>query len=401
MCLIDPAGPSKEETMSNAPVFEIDPQAFWQDPYPTLQRMQAEAPVAYVPQLGATLLTRRDDIFVNEKKIDIFSSDQPGGLMTVLMGQNMMRKDGDAHQAERKAIFPTVSPKTVRDVWKAQFLDFTAAALDELRPQGRADMVRDIAMRLSGEALKCITGLTQIAWAEMDRVSQGMMDGIANYTGDPAIEARCNDCTAAIDRYIEARKPDLAANPDHSLLSVQMQAGLSDAQISANVKLAISGGQNEPRDVIAGAIWALLTHPEQLAMIQSGQATWLQAFEEYTRWMSPVGMSPRRVAQRHTLHGVTLDPEDRVFLMFNAGNRDPEVFHDPDTFDITRDCGPSIAFGAGPHFCAGAWASRCLIAEVALPMIFDRLPGLRLDGDVPFGGWAFRGPLTMPVAWDS
>lgn len=386
--------------MSNAPVFDIDPQAFWNDPYPDLKRMQADAPVAYVPQLGATLLTRRDDIFVNEKKIDVFSSDQPGGLMTVLMGQNMMRKDGDAHQAERKAIFPTISPKTVRDVWKAQFLDFTAAALDELRPLGRADMVADIAKRISGEALKCITGLTQITWAEMDRVSQGMMDGVANYAGLPEPEARCKDCTAAIDRYIEERKPALAENPDHSLLSVQMQAGLSDAQISANIKLAISGGQNEPRDVIAGATWALLTHPEQLAMIRDGRATWLQAFEEYARWMSPVGMSPRRVAQPYELHGVTLEPEDRVFLMFNAGNRDPAAFAKPDEFDITQECGPSIAFGAGPHFCAGAWASRALIAEVALPMIFDRLPNLRLDGDTPFGGWAFRGPLRMPVAWD-
>ncbi|MCB1389828.1 MAG: cytochrome P450, partial [Rhodobacteraceae bacterium] len=106
--------------MSTAPVVEIDPAAFWADPYPVLKRLRAEAPIAYVPQLGATLLTRRDAIFTNEKKIEIFSSDQPGGLMTVLMGQNMMRKDGAPHMAERKAIFPTVSPKTVRDVWTAQ-----------------------------------------------------------------------------------------------------------------------------------------------------------------------------------------------------------------------------------------------------------------------------------------
>mgnify|MGYP001821862814 CR=1 FL=1 len=75
--------------------------------------MRRERPIAFVPQLGATLLTRRDDIFENEKKIDVFSSDQPDGLMTTLMGQNLMRKDGDAHMAERHAIFPSVSPKTV------------------------------------------------------------------------------------------------------------------------------------------------------------------------------------------------------------------------------------------------------------------------------------------------
>ena len=386
--------------MSNAPVFEIDPKAFWLDPYPTLKRMRAEAPIAYVPQLDATLFTRRDDIFVNEKKIEVFSSDQPDGLMTKLMGQNMMRKDGEAHGDERKKIFPTISPRTVRDVWKEQFQAATETVLRELHPLGSADMVRDIAMRISGEALKSITGLTNMTWQEMDRVSQGMIDGCANYAGDAEVEARCHDCTASIDQHIDEMMPLLEAEPNHSLLSVQMQAAMPDDAIRANIKLAISGGQNEPRDAIAGVVWALLTHPEQLQMVQSGEATWLQAFEEYARWNSPIGMSPRRVAQRYETGGVTLDPEDRVFFMFGSGNRDEEVFARPDVFDMTQDVGPSIAFGAGPHFCAGAWAARCLIADVALPMIFERLQGLRLDGDVPFGGWAFRGPLSMPVAWD-
>ena len=107
--------------MSTAPHYEINPHAFWADPYPDLANMRRDAPVAFVPQLGATLLTRRDDIFENEKKIDVFSSHQPQGLMTVLMGENLMRKDGEAHMAERKAIFPSVSPKTVKNVWQAQF----------------------------------------------------------------------------------------------------------------------------------------------------------------------------------------------------------------------------------------------------------------------------------------
>ncbi|MGX9352080.1 cytochrome P450 [Shimia sp. W99] len=385
--------------MSNAPVFEIDPQDFWQDPYPMLKQMRAEAPIAYVPQLGSTLITRRDAIFENEKKIEVFSSDQPDGLMTVLMGQNMMRKDGADHAAERKAIFPTVSPKTVRDVWKAQFEAATRDVLERVKPQGATDLVAEIARPISGEALKAMTGLTNMTWQEMDRVSQGMIDGCANYAGDPEVEAQCHDCTASIDAHIDARMLDLKTTPDHSLLSVMLEAGLPMEAIRANVKLAISGGQNEPRDAIAGAVWALLTHPDQLALVRDGVATWQQVFEEYARWISPIGMSPRRVAQPYETQGVRFEPEDRVFLMFGSGNRDEAVFARPDVFDITQDCGPAISFGAGPHFCAGAWAARCLIAEVALPMIFETLPDLHLDGAAPFGGWAFRGPLRVPVAW--
>lgn len=105
------------------------------------------------------------------------------------------------------------------------------------------------------------------------------------------------------------------------------------------------------------------------------------------------------MAQRYERDGIAFAPEDRVFLMFGSGNRDEAVFANPDAFDIGQDISAAISFGAGPHFCAGAWASKALIAEVALPMLFERLPDLRLDGGTPFGGWAFRGPLKMPVAW--
>ncbi len=385
--------------MSNAPVYEIDPQAFWNDPYPDLKKMRRDTPIAFVPQLGATLITRRDDIFSEEKKIDVFSSDQPEGLMTVLMGQNLMRKDGEAHQAERKAIFPTISPKTVKQVWTDQFRTATQAILDNLATGNSCDLVRDYAMPVSGEALKAITGLTQIEAAEMDRVSQGMIDGCANYAGDREVEANCNDCTASIDRYITERIPEVDTTPDFSLLSVQRQAGLSDEQIRANIKLAISGGQNEPRDAIAGTVWALLRHPQALDRVRRGDVSWLHAFEEYARWISPIGMSPRRVARPYEFNGVSFDPEDRVFLMFGSGNRDENVFANPDIFDLDQDISAAITFGAGPHFCAGAWASRALIGDVALPMLFDRFPNLKLDGEARFGGWAFRGPLSVPVRW--
>jgi len=389
--------------MSNAPVVHIDPAAFFADPYPALKEMRANTPIAFVPELGATLFTKRDSIFTNEKLVDVYSSTQPGGLMTELMGENLMRKDATAHQAERKAIFPAVSPRTVKDVWLKQFADATGRVLDKLAPLGQGDLVKDYAMEVSAEALKSITGLKNMDWREVDRTSQGMIDGISNYLGDPKVEARCRDCTASIDRHIDEMIPILEANPDSSLISVQLQAGMSDAQMRANVKLAISGGQNEPRDAIAGTIWALLLHPDQLELVRSGQANWSKTFEEYARWTSPIGMSPRRVDREYTVDGITVQPEDRVFFMFGSGNRDEDVFENPDAFDISRDVGPSIAFGAGPHFCAGAWASRALISQVALPQAFGRLKNLRLqDGSDPKPvGWAFRGLTELPCVWDA
>ena len=79
--------------MPQPPVFDLDPDVFHSNPYPILKNLRAKAPIAFVPALNAILITRRDDIFTLEKQIDVFSSDQPDGLMTKLMGQNMMRKD--------------------------------------------------------------------------------------------------------------------------------------------------------------------------------------------------------------------------------------------------------------------------------------------------------------------
>jgi len=387
--------------MSNAPIYSIDPTAFWHDPYPDLAAMRSKTPICFVPELGATLLTRRDTIFDNEKKIDLFSSDQPQGLMTLLLGQNMMRKDGAPHKREREAVFPSLSPRTVKEHWLAKFDADAKTILDELTPRGEGDLFVDYALRLSANALREITGLTNMSYQEMNRVSQGMIDGVANYSGDPEVEARCRDCTASIDRHIDERLRTLEAEPDASMLSVQLQAGLTLEQARANIKLAISGGQNEPRDAIAGAIWALLSHPAQLQQCLRGETPWLKAFEEYARWVSPIGMSPRRVARAHCLDGVQFDTDDRVFLMFSSANRDEEAFDEPNRFNINRDLSDAVTFGAGPHFCAGAWASRALIAEVALPRIFERLNNLSLNGEIAFGGWAFRGPLSLPCRWSS
>ena len=385
--------------MPQPPVFEIDPNVFHDDPYPVLKRMRAQAPIAFVPALNAILITQRDDIFTLEKQIDVFSSDQPDGLMTKLMGQNMMRKDGNEHLAERKAIFPTVSPKTVQNVWKNAFQQATIAVLDRIAPNTITDLVTDFAMPVSAEALKEMTGLVNMSWQEMDRVSQGMIDGCANYSADPQVEARCNDCTASIDRHIDQRIASGFLEEDLFLLAVQLRAGLSLEQTRANIKLAISGGQNEPRDAIAGLVWALLKHPNHLADLLSGALSHLQVFEEYCRWISPIGMSPRRVAKAYSYKDIKFYPEQRVFFMFGSGNRDEEAFEHPDVFDPYQDNSKAITFGAGPHFCAGAWASKCLIAEVAIPMLLRRFPSLKIASPVEFSGWAFRGPTSVPVVW--
>ena len=376
--------------------FNIVYEDFFQNPYPMLSELRKKAPISFVPQLNAILLSKHEDIFVCEKNTAVFSSIQPDGLMTRLMGQNMMRKDGDEHKRERHVIFPTVSPKTTQNVWKQKFMDHTKKILNNLSKKQEIDLVNEFAKPVSAEALKSITGLTNMTWQEMDRVSQGMIDGCANYNQNKMVEENCHRCTASIDFHIQERlEQDLGSDP--SLLSVFALKNEKFETISANVKLAISGGQNEPRDAIAGTIATLLQNPIQLEKILNGEFDWLIAFEEYARWMSPIGMSPRRIAKDFSYKGFNFFENDRVFLMFGSANRDEDIFEKPNEFMLDRDVARSISFGAGPHFCAGAWISKTLISEVAIPMLFEKFPNMKLLSRVEYSGWAFRGPKPFFV----
>ena len=385
--------------MKNTPTYNIDLLKFKQNPYPDLQEMRADNPICFVPQVKATMICDRDSIYECEKNTNVFSSVQPQGLMTILMGQNMMRKDGRAHAKERQTIFKTISPKTSRDYWRDKFETIADTIIEKIKEQKSGDLLNIYSKELSAECLKLVTGLTNMTAAEMDRVSQGMIDGCSNYTGDSAIETYCNNCTESIDAHISELVGKIKKNPDFSMISTMLEGNLSTEQISANIKLAISGGQNEPRDAIAGCIWAALNFGLKEKLLQKGN--WDQLFNEYCRWMSPIGMSPREIATDYSYKNITFRKGDRIFLMFSSANRDEKVFNNADKFYLERDCSKSIHFGAGPHYCAGASIATTMISLVALPKLFMALPKLRLvdEEKYEFDGWAFRGIKSLKCAW--
>ena len=180
-----------------------------------------------------------------------------------------------------------------------------------------------------------------------------MIDGCSNYTGDPELEALCNDCTASIDTHISDHIASGLEDDNMSLIAVQQCAGLADEQLRVNVKLGISGGKNESKHAIAGILWAILERQTVRKALHAGTLSYLQVLEEFNRWISPIGMSPRRIAKPYHNNGVDFVKDARAFLMFFSANRDETYFNDPNQFDPWQDTSKSIPFGAGPHFAQG------------------------------------------------
>ena len=160
--------------------------------------------------------------------------------MAQLIGKNMMRKDGFERQEERRQISPSLSTRTVMQVWKTGFERSTRAVIEGLKQKQVFDLVRDFAMPVSGAALVAITGLRQMTPVSMDQVSQAMIDGCSNYIGKPSVTQSCSAATINIDAYIAQMIPELTKRPDSSILSVLIEAGQSMAKFQSNIKLVVS-----------------------------------------------------------------------------------------------------------------------------------------------------------------
>jgi cytochrome P450 len=160
---------------------------------------------------------------------------------------------------------------------------------------------------------------------------------------------------------------------------------LDETELVDTLILMLTAGHETTVNLLDQAITALLTHPDQLEVIRTGQRTWQDLIEEALRWQAPVAYLPLRyaVADIDVGGGVVIAKGDAILAAYAATGRDQAQFGDSaDRFDITRPNKQHLAFGHGVHFCLGAPLAR-LEAQIALTALFGRFPGLRLA--VPAG----------------
>lgn len=155
---------------------------------------------------------------------------------------------------------------------------------------------------------------------------------------------------------------------------------LTEAELVANVALLIAAGFCSTMQLIGNSVMLLLRHPEQLEMVRQDPGLAAGAIEETLRYEPPVMMWPRNVAADVEIGGMTLPAGAPVVTVIGSANRDPAVFDDPDTFDITRPSPAHLTFGGPIHYCLGAPLAR-MESEVALVTILSRFPDLALASD--------------------
>ncbi|MFI1168561.1 cytochrome P450 [Streptomyces sp. NPDC020801] len=379
-------------------------QDLWADPYPIYRQLRRLQPVAWVPAADRYLVTRHRDIVHLERHPEIFSAAERDSLMIRVMGQTMLRKDGVDHLRERRAAESALRPRAVKQHWAPVFQKIADELIDGFHERGEADLFTEFAGPMAARSLAAVLGLLEVDARDLQTWSQAMMDGTGNYGDEPEVWQRSDAATRGVDEAVDAAIARLRAHPDASVISAMLHASdpLTSEQIRGNVKLFIGGGLNEPRDATAVGAYALLTHPEQRALVTADPARFEDVFEESVRWVAPIGMYPRQTTREVELGGTLLPAGARLGVVLGSANRDESVFAEPDTFDMDRGDRAHIAFGGGPHFCLGSWVARTQVGRISLPTLFRRLRGLRLSDSAPvrMGGWVFRGVLNLPVRWE-
>ena len=398
--------PSKE-----APVADwVTIPDLYRDPFPIYERLRAEGGVHWVPAVGRYLITSYAAVHETELDQTVFSANEQGSLQIRAMGHSMLRRDDPEHYLERKAWQPTLRPGVVKRHWQQVFERTAERYLDEMVAKaqrgGDADLIWDFAAPFAAESLRQIIGLHSASQQDLQRWSQTLIDATGNYADNPEVWAKGKRSFDEVDAVLDEMLPWHAANPNESLLSQLLRIPdyeMPMERIRANVKMTIGGGLNEPRDVLGVAAWGLLAHPEQRRAVEADPSLWHAAFDETLRWIAPIGLYSRQTTRDVELTGVRLPAGARLGICILSANRDERVWDDASAFDIRREVKPHLAFSKGVHVCLGAWVARSEVADVALPMLFERLRGLELVPEKPaeIGGWVFRGMLRLPVRWAS
>lgn len=371
------------------------------DPYPIYRRLRAEAPVMRVASVRRTFLTKAALTKLVKDDPVLFSSDDPNTPMKpAFRAHTLMRKDGDEHLAERRAINPALTPKRINSDWGPLYEKLAAEYLDRL-PRGEVvDLFDTLCGPLAARILTHILGIPEASDDEMQRWSQRLIDGAGNFGWRPEPFAASNEANDQMDALFARLAPLRIAEPDGSAFSVMLTAEnpIPLSQIHANLKIAIGGGINEPRDALATAVFGLLTSPDQLAEVKA-QGAWSAAFEEAIRWVAPIQASSRLVTADTELGGFEIPKGETVMTIQASANRDEEIFENGEEFFVFRDKNPHQAFGNGPHHCAGAHVARRTVGKIILPMLFERFPNMTLPDPaaVQWRGFGFRGPINLPV----
>jgi cytochrome P450 len=354
------------------PLTEIPRSFAW------LEEMRVNNPVFQDESRPLWHVFRYKDVLTVLSDYTRFSS-QAFSVMGGLFTDTLIAKDPPDHRKLRNLVNQAFTPRAVARL-SERVTQITQELLDQVREQGKMDVVADIAFPLPAKVIADLLGVPAEDWNIFQRWARigdgppmrgqqgdgrGMREEMADYFSRLLAERR------------RAPREDLI-----SALSVAEVDGerLSERELVSFCTLLLAAGQETTKNLIANAIVCFTDYPEAMERLRREPALMPTAIEEVLRYLPPVWFLFRQTTTDVELAGRTI-PANQIVLAWTASaNRDPAQFPDPDRFDIEREPNRHLAFGHGVHYCVGAPLAR-LEAKIALTMMLEQLKDLqRVEG---------------------
>ncbi|TML19842.1 MAG: cytochrome P450 [Actinobacteria bacterium] len=312
----------------------------------------------------------------------------------------MNNRDVPSHTRLRSLVGRAFTPKQVARI-RPRVRSIAHELVGELLTEGQADVQATFCHRLPLVVLCEMLGVPEDDQSVVERWTTTV--GLAFSAVIPPetvndIEHAVTDFNMYAEDLIERRR----AAPGDDLLSaliVAEEAGdrLTHDELRALIINLLFAGHDTTKAMLSIAIWLLMTHPDQLALLRADPSLLVGAVEEFGRYETPISGIPRVPSQDITVAGVSIPAGSYLTVSVPSANRDPRRFDNPDRFDVTRTDNRHLTFGFGIHHCVGAAVARAEIQEalrVLVPLV-DLEPLLDAPSWVPYA--AARRFESLPV----
>ncbi|WP_432197434.1 cytochrome P450 [Streptomyces sp. bgisy027] len=369
-------------------------------PLPEFAELRQAEPVRWIPQAanvagfqdeGYWAVTRHADVKYVSTHPELFSST----LNTAIIRFNehierdaidaqrliLLNMDPPEHTRVRQIVQRVFTPRAIRALeerLRTRALDIAANAREHAGP---FDFVTEVACELPLQAIAELIGVPQDDRAKIFDWSNKMIsydDPEYAITEEVGAESATELIAYAMNMAAD-RKACPAKDIVTTLVAAEDEGNLGSDEFGFFVLMLAVAGNETTRNAITHGMHAFLTHPEQWELYKRERPG--TAAEEIVRWATPVVSFQRTATQDTDLGGKRIRKGDRVGIFYASANHDPEVFENPDAFDITRDPNPHLGFGGGgPHYCLGK-SLAVLEIDLIFNAVADAMPDLRLVGD--------------------
>src|SRR5215472_4513030 len=391
--------------------------AYREDPYAVLADLRAGRPAVRDEAYGSVILTRYNDVRPLVSDLTLWRDPLKGDLSLLqrLGGElpegprsettSILTLDDPDHARIRQPLAQALYARVAK--FRPEVERIVRETLDAIDASAPFDLMTSFCVPIPIDVIASILGVDPTRLAEFREWSEGVIQGLnpfRNAEQTKAMEA----ASAALDDYFTRLISERKAGSRDDLISdmtrLQVEGlPVNDAELRINLTALLVGGNLTTTDLIGNATRQLLLNPAELAKLKADPALINAVVEEALRYDPPVDATGRVASHDLEVSGCPVRQKESLTLHLRAANRDPDVFDNPDAFNVTRAKKPHVAFGGGAHICIGAPLAR-LEAQVALLRLFERFPNLRLADPDAAPAWRmlpfFRGLERLELRAD-